>query len=110
MRMSAGFHIVVWVLAALVCAVPGRAEETTDQDVVAPDGIVPRDVIERVLIRRGLRPEQGPVLRGAMYSVIAVARQGYRARVVIDARNGEIVGFRVVDRPQGSDHRADVKD
>jgi hypothetical protein len=98
------------LLAGLVTAGAAGGEPLADHDVVELEGLVPREVIERVLARRGLKPEQDLVLRGAMYSVIATANQGYRARVVIDARNGEIVGFRVVDRARGSERRADVKD
>lgn len=58
-----------------------------------PPSLLPPTEVYSVLRENGFSPLGVPRLRGMFYTIAAVSRRGDDGRLVIDARNGEIVRF-----------------
>jgi hypothetical protein len=58
-----------------------------------PPSLLPPTEVYTVLRENGFSPLGVPRLRGLFYSIAAVDRRGNDGRLVIDARNGQIVRF-----------------
>jgi hypothetical protein len=61
-------------------------------------GVGPGQVLERVQ-SLGLRPVSEPRLRGPVWVVRAVGREGTLVRVLVDAASGRVVNMVAIDRP-----------
>jgi len=83
---TAGMALLVAVIA---CTGVARAEGTLSAG----------DVAGR-LTARGYAVSQPPVRRGSTYLAHGKDRHGQQLRLVMDARNGEIIGLRVIGERQ----------
>jgi len=63
--------------------------------------LLPPAEVYAVLRQNGFSPLGAPRLRGLFYSISAIDRQGDDGRLLIDARNGQIVRFVPADRFSG---------
>jgi hypothetical protein len=61
-------------------------------------GVAPGQVLARVKLL-GLRPVSEPRLRGPVWVVRAVGREGTLVRVLIDAESGRVVNMVAIDQP-----------
>lgn len=61
-------------------------------------GVAPGQVLARVQAM-GLRPVSEPRLRGPVWVVRAVGREGTLVRVLVDAQTGRVVNMVAIDRP-----------
>jgi hypothetical protein len=63
--------------------------------------LLPPTEVYAVLRQNGFSPLSAPRLRGLFYSIAAIDRRGDDGRLLIDARNGQIVRFVRADRFSG---------
>ena len=62
-------------------------------------GIVPPGEVMRTLTGMGLQPASEPRLRGHVWVVRGIGREGTMVRVVMDSHTGRVVDMRAVNRP-----------
>jgi hypothetical protein len=62
-------------------------------------GIVPPGHVMRTLTGMGLQPASEPRLRGRVWVVRGIGREGTVVRVVLDSHTGRVVDMRAVNRP-----------
>jgi len=95
----AGTASMVLAVALLACAGSlARAAEpdTLRRDRSVAERIIPASEVSGRLSQRGYAVTDPVVRRGSAYLTHGTDRFGQRLRLVMDARNGEIIGLRVV--------------
>src|ERR1700720_3900364 len=108
MQALRGWTISIGLVFAASAA---NAQSVAPQEYGAPKygpgyyggpSLLPPTEVYTVLRQNGFSPLGVPRLRGLFYSIAAIDRRGDDGRLVIDARNGQIVRFVPADRFGGS--------
>ncbi len=97
--LVAGTASMVLAVALLACAGGlARAAEPDPQrrDRSAAERLIPAGEVSGRLSQRGYAVTDPVIRRGSAYLTHGTDRYGQRLRLVMDARNGEIVGLRVI--------------
>jgi len=82
---------------ALLAATPAAAQMYPPQPYYG--GIVSPGQVMAAVQSLGLRPVSEPRLRGPVWVVRAVGREGTLVRVVVDSQSGRVVHMAAIDRP-----------
>ncbi len=91
---------VALAVALLTCAGSlARADEPTPRRRAVTQEVAPAEVPAK-LSQRGYAVTDPVVRRGSTYMTHGTDRFGQRLRLVMDARNGELIGLRVVGEPR----------
>ena len=74
-------------------------------------GIVPPGEVMRTLIGMGLQPASEPRLRGHVWVVRGIGREGTMVRVVMDSHTGRVVEMHAMNRsvPYGGPYGSDIR-
>lgn len=89
-------------LSILTCAGTLARADGARTDPAGAERVVPQAEIPGRLASRGYQVTEPVVRRGSAYLTHGRDRFGQRTRLVVDARNAEIIGLRVVDPPAGA--------
>jgi hypothetical protein len=90
---------IALAVALLTCAGSlARADEPARRRAVTQE-VAPAEVPAK-LSQRGYAVTEPVVRRGSTYLTHGTDRYGQRLRLVMDARNGELIGLRVVGGPR----------
>lgn len=93
---------VALALSILTCAGTLARAESARSGRPPSERVVPQSEIPGRLASRGYSVTEPVVRRGQAYLTHGRDRFGQRTRLVVDARNAEIIGLRVVEPAEGA--------
>ncbi len=89
--------LAVAPLTALLAAAPAAAQPYPAEPYYG--GVISPDAVMRTVTGMGLQPASEPRLRGRVWIVRGIGREGTIVRVVIDSHTGRVVDMQAVNRP-----------